>query len=89
MKSLPAQVLEICDSDFKKLVRTPVHLTELHIITIFYNLLCGIKYLSKSGAPRGGGAWSFPMMAWKLEAMGSRANAVYKKLRTLLFSTHF
>jgi mitogen-activated protein kinase 1/3 len=42
-------VLEICDSDFKKLVRTPVHLTELHIITIFYNLLCGIKYLSKSG----------------------------------------
>ena len=50
------QVLEICDSDFKKLVRTPVFLSELHIITIFYNLLCGIKYLSKSGARRRKGA---------------------------------
>jgi mitogen-activated protein kinase 1/3 len=42
-------VLEICDSDFKKLARTPVFLTELHILTIFYNLLAGLEYLKRSG----------------------------------------
>lgn len=42
-------VLEICDSDFKKLVRTPVFLSELHILTIFYNLLAGLKYLGEMG----------------------------------------
>jgi len=42
-------ILEICDSDFKKLARTPVFLSELHIITIFYNLLAGLKYLSHVG----------------------------------------
>merc|ERR1711959_860973 len=42
-------VLEICDSDFKKLFRSPVHLTELHIKTLLYNLLVGVKYLHSAG----------------------------------------
>lgn len=42
-------VLEICDSDFKKLARTPVYLTELHILTIFFNLCAGLKYLARMG----------------------------------------
>lgn len=43
------QVLEIADSDFKKLFRTPVFLTELHIKTLLYNLLVGVKYLHSAG----------------------------------------
>jgi len=42
-------VLEIADSDFKKLCRTPVFLSELHVVTIFYHLLCGVKYLGDCG----------------------------------------
>ncbi|EER12701.1 MAPK2, putative [Perkinsus marinus ATCC 50983] len=42
-------VLEIADSDFKKLFRTPVFLTELHIKTLLYNLLVGVKYLHSAG----------------------------------------
>jgi len=42
-------VLEICDSDFKKLFRTPVFLTELHIVTLLYNTLLGLKYLHSAG----------------------------------------
>ncbi|OEH75742.1 CMGC MAPK family protein [Cyclospora cayetanensis] len=38
-------VLEIADSDFKKLFRAPVYLTELHIKTLLYNLLVGVKRL--------------------------------------------
>eukprot|EP00916_Digyalum_oweni_P027403 GHVL01044861.1.p2 GENE.GHVL01044861.1~~GHVL01044861.1.p2 ORF type:complete len:483 (-),score=52.97 GHVL01044861.1:2041-3489(-) len=42
-------VLEIADSDFKKLFRTPVFLSELHIKTLLYNLLIGVKYLHSKG----------------------------------------
>jgi len=42
-------VLEICDSDFKKLFRTPVFLTELHVITLLYNTMLGLKYLHSAG----------------------------------------
>uniref|UniRef100_A0A0G4GZ90 Mitogen-activated protein kinase n=1 Tax=Chromera velia CCMP2878 TaxID=1169474 RepID=A0A0G4GZ90_9ALVE len=42
-------VLEIADSDLKKLFRTPVHLSELHIKTLLYNLLIGVKYVHSKG----------------------------------------
>lgn len=42
-------VLEIADSDFKKLFRTPVYLSELHIKTLLYNLLVGVKYVHTAG----------------------------------------
>ncbi|KAK6590897.1 mitogen-activated kinase 2 [Cryptosporidium xiaoi] len=42
-------VLEIADSDFKKLFRTPVYLTELHVKTLLYNLLVGLKYIHSAG----------------------------------------
>jgi len=42
-------VMEICDSDLKKLCRTDVTLTPLHINTLLYNLLVGLKYLHSAG----------------------------------------
>lgn len=42
-------VMEICDSDLKKLCRTDVNLTMLHINTLLYNLLVGLKYLHSAG----------------------------------------
>jgi mitogen-activated protein kinase 1/3 len=42
-------VMEICDSDMKKLCRTDVCLTPLHINTLLYNLLVGLKYLHSAG----------------------------------------
>lgn len=42
-------VLEIADSDFKKLFRTPVYLSELHVKTLLYNLLVGLKYIHSAG----------------------------------------
>jgi len=42
-------VMEICDSDLKKLCRTDVVLTPLHINTLLYNLLVGLKYLHSAG----------------------------------------
>lgn len=42
-------VLEIADSDFKKLFKTPVFLSELHIKTLLYNLLVGVKYTHTAG----------------------------------------
>eukprot|EP00931_Biecheleriopsis_adriatica_P024677 TRINITY_DN15314_c0_g1_i1.p1 TRINITY_DN15314_c0_g1~~TRINITY_DN15314_c0_g1_i1.p1 ORF type:complete len:439 (-),score=92.59 TRINITY_DN15314_c0_g1_i1:159-1475(-) len=42
-------VMEICDSDLKKLCRTDVTLTPLHIDTLLYNLLVGLKYLHSAG----------------------------------------
>lgn len=42
-------VLEIADSDFKKLFKTPVYLSELHIKTLLYNLLVGVKYTHSAG----------------------------------------
>ncbi|EZG64224.1 mitogen-activated protein kinase [Gregarina niphandrodes] len=42
-------VLEIADSDLKKLVRTPVYLSELHVRTLLYNLLVGLKFTHSAG----------------------------------------
>lgn len=42
-------VLEICDSDMKKLIRTDVMLTAQHINTLIYNLLVGVKYIHSAG----------------------------------------
>merc|ERR1740121_3250443 len=42
-------VMEICDSDMKKLLRTDVTLSPEHIITLLYNLLVGCKYLHSAG----------------------------------------
>ncbi|EDL45532.1 mitogen-activated protein kinase 2, putative [Plasmodium vivax] len=42
-------VLEIADSDLKKLFKTPIYLTEEHVKTILYNLLLGEKYIHESG----------------------------------------
>jgi mitogen-activated protein kinase 1/3 len=42
-------VMEICDSDLKKLFRTDVELTQLHINTLLYNILVGLKYIHSVG----------------------------------------
>merc|ERR1719499_1939159 len=42
-------VMEICDSDLKKLIKTDVSLTPLHIDTLLYNLLVGLHYLHSCG----------------------------------------
>jgi len=42
-------VMEICDSDLKKLCRTDVTLLPLHINTLLYNLLVGLKFLHSAG----------------------------------------
>jgi len=42
-------VMEICDSDMKKLCRTDVSLSPLHITTLLYNLLVGVNYLHSAG----------------------------------------
>jgi len=42
-------VMEICDSDLKKLCRTDVTLSSLHISTLLYNLLVGLMYLHSAG----------------------------------------
>lgn len=42
-------VMEICDSDLKKLCRTDVTLSQLHISTLLYNLLVGLRYLHSAG----------------------------------------
>ena len=38
-------VLEYAQSDLKKLLKSNIFLSELHIKTIIYNLLCGLKYM--------------------------------------------
>jgi len=42
-------IMELCDSDMKKLVKTDVTLTPLHVNTLLYNLLVGVKYLHSAG----------------------------------------
>mmetsp|Transcript_58342 Transcript_58342/g.161329 ORF Transcript_58342/g.161329 Transcript_58342/m.161329 type:complete len:418 (+) Transcript_58342:97-1350(+) len=42
-------VMELCDSDLKKLIKTDVTLTTLHIDTVLYNLLVGLKYIHSAG----------------------------------------
>jgi len=42
-------VMEICDSDMKKLCKANVNLSPLHIDTLLYNMLVGLKYLHSAG----------------------------------------
>eukprot|EP00928_Gymnodinium_smaydae_P014839 TRINITY_DN15449_c0_g1_i1.p1 TRINITY_DN15449_c0_g1~~TRINITY_DN15449_c0_g1_i1.p1 ORF type:complete len:470 (-),score=69.00 TRINITY_DN15449_c0_g1_i1:255-1664(-) len=42
-------VMELCDTDLKKLLRTDVTLTVEHIALVTYNLLRGLKYLHSAG----------------------------------------
>jgi len=42
-------VLEVCDSDLKKLCRADVHLSPLHITSLLYNLLAGLHYIHSAG----------------------------------------
>merc|ERR1712007_26489 len=42
-------VMETRDSDLKKLFRTDVELTQLHINTLLYNTLVGLKYIHSAG----------------------------------------
>jgi len=42
-------VMELCDSDLKKLCKQDVTLTPLHINTLLYNLLAGLKYIHSAG----------------------------------------
>ena len=37
--------MEYCDSDLKKLFKSPIHLTEAHINTLLYYMLVALKYL--------------------------------------------
>ena len=41
-------VMEYAESDLKKIIKSNINLELLHIQTIIYNLLCGIKYLHNS-----------------------------------------
>lgn len=38
-------VMEYCQSDLKKLFKSPIHLQNVHIQTLIYNILLGLKYL--------------------------------------------
>lgn len=42
-------VMELADSDLKKLCKTDVTLSTLHINTLLYNLLTGLKYIHSAG----------------------------------------
>jgi len=42
-------VMELADSDLKKLCKQDVQLTPLHIDTLLYNLLVGLKYIHSAG----------------------------------------
>ena len=38
-------IMDFCTSDLKKLFKSPIYLQPLHLQTLIYNTLCGIKYL--------------------------------------------
>nr|XP_027202159.1 mitogen-activated protein kinase 4b-like [Dermatophagoides pteronyssinus] len=42
-------VLEISDSDLRKILKQNIYLTELHVVNLVYNLLCGLHFLHLSG----------------------------------------
>lgn len=42
-------VLELCESDLRKLLRLQEFLGECHVATIMFNTLCGLKYLHSAG----------------------------------------
>jgi mitogen-activated protein kinase 1/3 len=41
-------VLELAESDLKKVIKSAIHLQIKHIQTVVYNLLCAVKYLHTS-----------------------------------------
>jgi len=41
-------VMDFCQSDLKKLMKSQIFLEEIHVQTIIYNMLCGLKYLHSS-----------------------------------------
>ena len=42
-------VMELVDTDLKKLIKSPVCLTEVHIKVITYNILCALFIIQKAG----------------------------------------
>ena len=38
-------IMDFCTSDLKKLFKSPIYLQPLHLQTLIYNILCGLKYL--------------------------------------------
>jgi len=38
-------VLQLSESDLKKVIKSAIYLEAKHIKTVVYNLLCGLKYL--------------------------------------------
>mmetsp|Transcript_20110 Transcript_20110/g.36385 ORF Transcript_20110/g.36385 Transcript_20110/m.36385 type:complete len:450 (+) Transcript_20110:72-1421(+) len=42
-------VMELCDTDLKKLCKTDVTLQPVHINTLLYNLLVGVRYIHSAG----------------------------------------
>ena len=38
-------VTDYCQSDLKKLFKSPIHLNFIHIQTLTYNIICALKYL--------------------------------------------
>lgn len=42
-------ILELADSDLKKLMKSPVHLSELHIKMLLHNLLLGLQFVHSCG----------------------------------------
>jgi len=38
-------VLDLIETDLKKVIKSSLNLEQKHIITVIYNLLCGLKYL--------------------------------------------
>lgn len=42
-------VMELCDSDLKKLIKQPVNLEATHIQSIMYSIFVGLKYLHSAG----------------------------------------
>eukprot|EP00971_Amphidinium_carterae_P182218 3616293-Amphidinium_carterae.1 len=41
--------MELCDTDLKKLCKTDVTLQPVHINTLLYNLLVGVRYIHSAG----------------------------------------
>lgn len=41
-------VLEYMEADLKKVIKSPLVLTELHVQVIIYNVLCGIRWIHKA-----------------------------------------
>jgi len=41
-------VIELCDMDMRKLLKSSKHLDENQVKSIIYDMLCGIKYLHEA-----------------------------------------